>query len=250
MATEYLFDLYDIKDIKMQSLKDAKADLADVPAMALTRDSKNWPYFFEDVSIDEAKQCKLAYYACISFVDAQVGRIMAALKKNNLDKNTIIVLWSDHGYFLGEKGIWYKYKNFERSLRCPLIIKGPNVKAVNQKCYKPVELLDLYPTLADLTGHEIPAVLEGKSLRPLLDDPNTKDWAKPAISQVYYTKDQQGYSIRTSRYRYIEWNGGKAGEELYDHKNDPAEIKNLAGLKEYEKVKSELKLALKPFVKY
>jgi iduronate 2-sulfatase len=249
VAPKKYFDLYNIKDIKMQDLKTAKESLSDVPAMALKRDSTNWPYFFDGVTLDEAKQCKLAYYACISFVDAQVGRIMAALKKNNLEDNTIVIFWSDHGYFLGEKGLWYKYKNFERSLRSPLIITGPNVKARNQVCYQPVELLDLYPTLADMTGHKVPEVLEGKSLRPLLDNAKAT-WTKPAISQVYYTKEEQGYSIRTARYRYTEWNGGKAGEELYDHQKDPHENKNLAGNKEYQPIKKELKEALSPYVKY
>ena len=249
VAPKKYFDLYNIKDIKMQNLKTAKENLSDVPAMALKRDSKDWPYFFDGVTLDEAKQCKLAYYACISFVDAQVGRIMAALKKNNLEDNTIVIFWSDHGYFLGEKGLWYKYKNFERSLRSPLIITGPNVKARNQVCYQPVELLDLYPTLADMTGHKVPEVLEGKSLRPLLDNAKAT-WTKPAISQVYYSKKEQGYSIRTARYRYTEWNGGKAGEELYDHQKDPHENKNLAGNKEYQPIKKELKEALSPYVKY
>lgn len=249
VAPKKYFDLYDIKDIKMESHGEAKKDLEDVPPMAITRDSANWPYFFEGVTVEQAKQCKLAYYASISFVDAQVGRIMASLKENNLDDNTLVVLWSDHGYFLGEKGLWYKFKNFERSLRSPMIIKGPNVSAVNKVCTQPVELLDLYPTLADMTGHDVPGVLEGKSLRPLLSDPKAP-WTKPAISQVYYSEQEQGYSIRTHRYRYVEWNGGNAGEELYDHQNDPNEINNLAKKIEYKQIKNGLKKALLPFVKY
>jgi len=248
VAPKKYFDLYDIKDIKMEGLESAKEDLKDVPEMAVTRDSGNWPYFFDGVTSEQARQCKLAYYASISFVDAQVGRIMAALKENGLDDNTLVVLWSDHGYFLGEKGLWYKFKNFERSLRSPLIIRGPGIKG-NQVCTRPVELLDLYPTLADMTGYQVPSVLEGKSLRPLLENADSP-WAKPAISQVYHSKEQQGYSIRTKRYRYTEWNGGKAGEELYDHQNDPDEIHNLASEPEHKGVKERLKKALSPFVKY
>jgi iduronate 2-sulfatase len=248
VAPKKYFDLYNIKDIKMQALNEAKKELADVPAMATFRDSGNWPYFFKDVTLDEAKQCKLAYYACISFVDAQVGRILAALKENDLEDKTIVMFWSDHGYFLGEKGLWYKYKNFERSLRAPLIVAGPNIKG-NQVCKQPVELLDLYPTLADMTGHKVPKILEGQSLRPLLKDAKAK-WTKPAISQVLYNKKAQGYSIRTQDYRYTEWNGGKAGEELYYYKKDPQETKNLAKDKKYAKIKKELKAKLQPFVKY
>jgi len=108
---------------------------------------------------------------------------------------------------------------------------------------------DLYPTLADMTGHTVPAELEGKSLRPLLADPQA-DWAKPAISQVFYGEDKKGYTIRTQRYRYIEWNGGKAGEELHDHERDPNEVRNLAAEAEFVAVKQRLKTALQPFVKY
>ena len=142
-------------------------------------------------------------------------------------ENTIIVFWSDHGYFLGEKGLWYKRKAFERSARMPLIIAAPGFSK-NGNTTKPVELLDLYPTLADLCGIKPPEALEGKSLRPLLTDPIGKDWNKPAFTQVWLKEDVWGYSIRTERYRYTEWLAGAAGRELYDHASDPNEKNNLA----------------------
>ncbi len=248
IAPKKYFDLYDIKDIGMESLDDAKKDLEDVPEIAYKRDGDSWPYYFEGVTPDQAKQCKLAYYASISFLDAQIGRIMEALRESGLDDNTLVVFWSDHGFFLGEKGLWFKSKNFERSLRSPLIIRGPSVKG-NQVCASPVELLDLYPTLVDMTGHNVPPALEGESLRPLLEDAKAP-WNKPAISQISYGKKDQGYTIRTERYRYVEWNGGKDGEELYDHQNDPDEIHNLASEPVHQSIKDRLKKELSPFVKY
>ena len=227
VAPKKYFDRYPIDEISMPDLDEAKRDLADVPPMAVQRDKKNWPYYFKDVTVDQARKCKQAYYACNSFVDAQVGRLLDALEANGLMENTIIVFWSDHGYFLGEKGLWYKRKAFERSARMPLIIAAPGM-AQGKTSFKPVELIDLYPTLADLCGLKPPADLEGLSLRPLLVDPNDAQWTKPAVTQIWHNKKSWGYSLRTDRYRYTEWLEGKAGRELYDHQNDPDEITNLA----------------------
>ena len=227
VAPKKYFDLYPIDQITIPDLEASKQDLEDVPPMASFQDCKNWPFFFKDVTIEQARKCKQAYYATISFVDAQVGRLLDALEENELMENTIIVFWSDHGYFLGEKGLWYKRKAFERSARMPLIIAAPGFSK-NGNTTKPVELLDLYPTLADLCGIKPPEALEGKSLRPLLTDPIGKDWNKPAFTQVWLKEDVWGYSIRTERYRYTEWLAGAAGRELYDHASDPNEKNNLA----------------------
>ncbi|MDB4469809.1 sulfatase-like hydrolase/transferase [Akkermansiaceae bacterium] len=196
--------------------------------------------------MEEAKQCKLAYYATISFVDAQVGRLLDALEEKGLMDNTLIVFWSDHGYFLGEKGLWYKRKNFERSLRAPLFFAGPGIEQKGVSCFKPVELVDLFPTIVDYTGFEVPKNLDGWSLRPLLTDVKAK-WNHPAISQVHHGIQSQGYSIRTERWRYTEWNDGKAGKELYDQKNDPDEITNLAGLDEHAKLVGRLSKQLQNY---
>lgn len=224
VAPRKYFDLYDLNEITLPDADEAREDLKDVPPMAIRNDERKWP--FRGVSVVEAKQCKLAYYASVSFVDAQVGRLLDALEKNDLMENTIIVFWSDHGYFLGEKGLWFKRKTFERSARVPLIIVTPE-GAKGTSCSKPVELLDMYPTLVDYAGFEVSKELEGRSLRPLLTNPNT-EWDRPAITQVYFSPNAQGYSLRNERWRYTEWSRGKAGIELYDHQNDPDEITNLA----------------------
>jgi iduronate 2-sulfatase len=231
VAPKRYFDMYPLEEIKMQDLKSAKAELTDVPKMALLRDGKKWPYYFNDITVEQARKCKQAYYASVSFVDAQVGRLLDALEKNNLLDKTIVIFWSDHGYFLGEKGLWYKRKNFERSVRAPMIISGPGITR-GGNCFSPVEFVDIYPSLVDFSGHKVPAGLDGVSLRPLLKNPSA-EWTRPAISQVHYNAKNQGYSLRTKRWRYTEWNEGKEGRELYDHENDPSETLNLASNPEH-----------------
>ncbi|WP_242155634.1 sulfatase [Aestuariivivens sediminis] len=248
VAPRTYFDMYPIEEITLPDLEAAKRDLEDVPAMALLGE-KSWPYYFKGMTTEEALKCKQAYYACVSFVDAQVGKLLDTLEKHNLLENTIVIFWSDHGYFLGEKGLWFKHKNFERSTKVPLIIAGHGVDARGKAVSEPVELLDLYPTLVDLLGHQIPDVLEGESLIPFLKNANHK-WEKPAISQVYRGPDAQGYSIRTRQWRFTEWNGGKDGYELYNHENDPGEVVNLAHNRAYLKIREQLKTQLKPYVKY
>lgn len=248
VAPKKYFDLYPLETITVPDLDEARRDLDDVPPMAIQRDTKNWPFYFKDVTVDQARKCKQAYYATISFVDAQVGQLLDALESNGLLDNTIIVFWSDHGYFLGEKGLWYKRKAFERSARMPLIIAAPGMSQ-NAQTSKPVELLDLYPTLADLCGLEAPANLEGQSLRPLLSDPDNANWNKPAVTQVWHNKKAWGYSIRTERFRYTEWLEGRAGRELYDHASDPDEITNLADAAQHQATIARLSKLLKTFVR-
>ena len=246
VAPKKYFDMYPLDEITLPDLDEAKADLEDVPPMAVMRDTRNWPYFFDGVTVEEARKCKQAYYACNTFVDAQVGRLLDALEENDLMDNTIIVFWSDHGYFLGEKGLWYKRKAFERSARMPMLIAAPGL-AQNGVSTNPVELLDLYPTLADLCGLTPPDNLEGASLRPILTDPSNAQWDKPAITQIWHKKDAWGYSLRNDRWRYTEWVEGQGGRELYDHKNDPDEITNLADSK--PELVAKLSKQLKPFIK-
>lgn len=231
VAPKKYFDLYDLNEIKMQDITEAKEDLKDVPDMAIRRDTKAWPYYFKGITTEQAKQCKLAYYASVSFVDAQIGRLLDALEDNNLMDNTIIVFFSDHGYFLGEKGLWYKRKAFERSARVPLMVKVPKGVA-GRTCNNIVELLDLYPTIVDYAGFPVPEALDGSSMRPLLTEKVGK-WKDFAITQVHHEADAQGYSIRNRRWRYTEWNKGEAGRELYDHENDTEEITNLANDAKY-----------------
>lgn len=246
VAPRRYFDMYPLKEITIPDLDAGKKDLEDVPPMAIQRDTKNWPYYFKDISVEEARKCKQAYYATVSFVDAQVGRLMQALDDLGLRDNTLIVFWSDHGYFLGEKGLWYKRKAFELSARMPLIFAGPGITEAGA-CGRTVELLDLYPTFAELCGLPAPSNLEGKSLVPLLKNPGAP-WNKPAITQVWHSPKAWGYSIRTERYRYTEWMRGKAGRELYDHANDPAEVHNLASIPAQKAVVERLARKLAPFV--
>ena len=249
VAPKRYFDMYPLEDITIPDLDEAKKDLEDVPPMAIQRDSRNWPYYFKDISVENARKCKQAYYACNSFVDALVGKLLDTLEKHDLMDNTLIVFWSDHGYFLGEKGLWYKRKAFERSARMPLIVAGPGITK-GSNATQPVELLDLYLTLADYCQlKQVPKNLEGLSLRPILTNPCSAKWDKPAITQVWHNPKAWGYSMRTPRYRYIEWLAGEAGVELYDHHNDPNEVHNLAQKPKYKDLVAQLKKQLQPYDK-
>ena len=196
------------------------------------------------IPADFAKTLRHGYYAAISYTDTQVGKVLDALDKEGLADNTIIVLWGDHGWQLGDHGLWEKHTNFEIACRAPLIISLPHQKSAGKKCDAPVEFVDVYPTLADLCGLPIPAGvagsgragLDGSSLRPYIENPSAP-MQKVAISQ-YPRKagktgggDVMGYSIRDERYRCTIWReiaGPKIiAVELYDEKNDPAETVSL-----------------------
>jgi uncharacterized sulfatase len=192
------------------------------------------------------------YYATISFVDAQIGKVLNALERLKLVENTTIVFWSDHGYQLGEHGQWMKQTVFEWSARMPLIVAGAGVPARNKSSIRCVELLDMYPTLVDLCGLKgTPANLHGRSLEPLLKNP-AAPWSKPAISQVRRGQGEKavyGYSLRNERYRYTFWKGGQLGEELYDHETDPRELRNVAADATHSRLKNQLKLQLQGILK-
>ena len=161
-----------------------------------------------------------AYLASTSFMDSQVGRVLEALEATGHAEDTVVVLWSDHGWHLGEKGITGKNSLWERSTRVPLVFKGPGI-APGARCPQPVELLDLYPTLVELAGLPSKRGLEGHSLVPLLKDSEApRPW--PAIT----THNQGNHAVRSRDWRYIRYADGS--EELYDHRADPNEWKNLA----------------------
>ena len=177
------------------------------------------------------------YLAAISYFDAQVGRVLAELNALGLRDNTIIVFWSDHGYHLGEQTLWAKTSNFELDAGVPLIIATPKTKQPGVKTDALAELLDLYPTLAELCGLPKPEGVEGTSLVAVLEDPHAsvKKAAYTQHPRPAYFKDApevMGRSVRTVRYRYTEWRDFKTGElvasELYDHKRDPLETVNVA----------------------
>lgn len=175
-----------------------------------------------------------SYLACVSFVDDQIGKVLEALENSPNGKNTIIVLWSDHGQHLGEKRHFRKQALWEESTHVPLFIKIPGEKREDQRCAQVVSLLDIYPTLVDLCHLPESEKLEGTSLTPLIKKPEMT-WEKPVVSTWYY----KNHSIRSNHWRYIHYRDG--GEELYNHDKDPGEHINLANDPRYAKVIEEHK---------
>jgi len=169
--------------------------------------------------------------------------LLDAVDRLGLSDNTIIVCWSDHGYHVGEHGLWKKQSLFEGSARVPMIISAPGQKTKGGISPRTVELVDLYPTLADLAGLEPPANLAGASLRPLLDKPDA-EWSRPAFTQVW-RGSFPGHSVRTERFRYTEWADGKQGAELYDYETDPGELNNLAKDPQHAATVAELKALIR-----
>jgi arylsulfatase A-like enzyme len=187
-------------------------------------------------SFTEAQQRELkhGYYASVSFIDAQVGRLLAGLDELGLAQNTVVVLWSDHGWKLGEHNGWCKQTNYEIDTRAPLMIRQPGAKANGRRCDSLVEFVDIYPTLCDIAGLPVPGNLAGKSFAPLLADATAKvkDAAFSQFPRKQAGRDYMGCAMRTDRYRYVEWvetaTGKTEARELYDHGNDPDENENIA----------------------
>ncbi len=222
IAPAKYFDQYPLESIPAPA---ATPRLANVPQPAWFTNPPFW-------GLHERQQREIirSYYASISFLDANVGRLLDALDRLDLTDRTIVVFVSDHGYHLGDRGQWMKQTVFERSARAPLIVAGPGVLAQGTASPRVVEFLDVYPTLADLARVEPPAGLHGRSLVTLLANP-TASWDHTAITQVrrgQVPDTFMGYSIRTERWRYTEWDGGARGLELYDEADDPDELRNLA----------------------
>jgi iduronate 2-sulfatase len=235
IATKKYFDLYPLEKVVLP--QEPPEHIAKIPPIALTCKPLNY-----GVEEEKLRIFKRAYFASISFVDAQIGKVLDALDRLKLADNTVVFLWGDHGWNLGEHGQWQKQLLFEESAHVPLIIALPKTK-VTGVSPRTVELVDLYPTLADLCGLKPPSNLGGKSLRPLLANPKAP-WLIPAITQQLRTEEGKqimGYSVRTERWRYTEWDGGAAGSELYDHDNDPHEYQNLAQDPKHAKTIADLK---------
>ncbi len=176
------------------------------------------------VSEETARNLVHGYYASTTFVDAQIGRLLQALEDLELAENTIVILWGDHGWQLGEHGMWCKHCNFETSVHVPLIIRVPGYKS-GVRSRRLVEFVDIYPSLCELAGLPLPPHLQGTSFVPLLKDPDLP-WKRAVFSRW-----QNGWSIRTDRYRYTEWHnkqGERTDRMLYDHQTDPMENENIA----------------------
>ena len=219
VAPRSWFDLYPLDEIEVPTVPPDYLKSIPAPARNTLRTHK------EQIDLDPelARKAIQAYHASISFADAQVGRILDALEETGLASNTIIVFTSDHGYHMGEHGHWQKRTLFDNGSRVPLIISAPGMTAKGETTACPAEMIDFYPTLADLCKLQPPTGLPGVSLAPLLVDPA----ARPRLDALTQLGD--GYSLRTERYRYTEWGeNGADGNELYDHQSDPAELHNLA----------------------
>jgi len=193
----------------------------------------------------------MRYRACVSFVDAQVGRLLDELDRLGLRENTVIVLWGDHGWQLGEHGMWDKHSNYEISTRAPLIVRAPGQAGGRTDAL--VEMVDLYPTLSDLCGLPAPEHLEGTSFEPLLREPD-RQWKRAAFSQYRRVipgygeiARGMGYAMRTDRYRFVEWRVPGTdfrAWELYDHETDPGENVNLANHAERRELVESLRKQL------
>ncbi len=243
------FDMYPAE--KMPVVSGIKEDQADIPAPGLGSYKKEQDKLTDDLR----RQARQAYLASISFMDAQVGRVLDALDQHGLSDNTIVVFTSDHGYHMGEHGLWQKMSLFEESSRVPLLIAAPGVSTKGSVVKAPISHVDLFPTLAELCNVKAPENLQGQSLVPMLRDSKIegRGWALtqvmrgggPNRASVTTNVGSEGaryfgYSLRTARWRYTEWDDGKKGRELYDHDTDPKEITNLADKAEYKSVIEEL----------
>ena len=237
VAPSKYFDRYD-RDT-MVAPEVPKGDLEDVPK--IIRNYKSIDRY--GVTPELHKGLLEAYYASISYMDEQVGRVLRALDELGLRENTIVIFSSDHGYLLGHHHKFQKQHLFEESTRVPFILSVPwMTKSHGHASNKITELVDLYPTLAELAGLTPPANLQGQSLLPLLKNPTTKEWSKDLAFSI---SRSGGESIRTSKWRFTHWGFGAKGEELYDLKNDPNEFTNLARDPNYSGRLNQLKARLK-----
>lgn len=232
-APKRFFELYSLDDIQVPEVPDDEFN--DIPiygkAMAYGTLPDGDHQEVLNASSDYWKELVLAYLACTSFVDEQIGKVLDALDKSAYADNTIIVLWSDHGQHLGEKKHWRKQCLWEEATRVPMFISHPNMKTKGAVCDSPVSLLDIYPTLSALC--ELPEQkLDGVNLLPLLKNPEAER-GRPVLTTRYY----KNHSVRSQDWRYIQYRDG--AEELYDHRIDPGEHKNLAGEAEHAAVLAE-----------
>ena len=242
------FEMY--PEAEMPLVTGVAEDQKDVPQAALANRRAEQ----DRMTDDERRRALQAYLASISFLDSQVGRVLDALDTHGLADDTIVVFTSDHGYHMGEHGLYQKLSLFEESARVPLLIVAPGRCKAGSVAKSPVSQVDMFPTLAALCGIEPPKNLQGQSLVPLLADPAAagRGWAVTQVARGNRSRASQpqeagakgnqffGYSLRTPRWRYTEWDEGREGRELYDHDADPKELTNLAAVPAHAATVAEL----------
>ena len=280
VAPKKYWDLYNREDMPLEVFQEKPkngVDVAfhnsgelraysDIPPLLSFTDQKD---FGLTLPIEKQRELVHGYYAAISYMDAQVGKVLDKLESLGLTKNTIIVLWGDHGWHLGDHNLWCKHSNFEQATRTPLIISSPGLASSITNA--PSEFIDIFPTICDLAGVTIPEVVDGKSLMPLMNK-TLKSVKEFSISQYprsiikseterqgYASSKVMGYSLRDNRYRYTIWMGNDfrstqafddklvVGTELYDYDKDPNETVNVADVKEYKLVVKDLKTKMLSF---
>ncbi len=242
VAPKKYFEMYPTTGDSLPMVPDGHRAAGPAPAFASSKPEQ------DRMTDEQRKLARQAYFASVSFMDAQLGKVLDELEKQKLTDNTVVVFLSDHGYHLGEHGLWQKQSLFENSCRVPLVIADPRGTAHGTACGRPVELTDLHATLAELCGLTPPKT-DGASLKPLLNDPAAK-WDRPAYTQTRRGGGKNatvmGRSVRTETHRYTEWgDGGEQGVQLFEYATDPKEEKNLAGDPKFVDTANEMKKRLR-----
>jgi arylsulfatase A-like enzyme len=263
VAPKKYWDLYNNDEIELAAFREHAKDSPDY-AYHTWGELRNYCDMPAEGDLTDDQQRRLihAYYACVSYIDAQVGKVLATLKETGLDKNTIVVLWGDHGWHLGDHGLWCKHSNFEQATHSPLIIsagQGAGSWGNGKRSSSSVESVDIFPTLCELAGLPIPESLQGDSLVPILKNPAAKG-KDFSMSQYPRQGDRlMGYALRTGRYRMVTWMKGDikttgkfdrsqiVSTELYDYQTDPLEKISQASNPEYKSVVKDLEARLADF---
>jgi iduronate 2-sulfatase len=258
VAPRKYWDLYDADAIEVHPFQEHSKDGPE-EAYHDSSELRGYSPVPKEGAIPEELQKELihAYYACVSYIDAQVGRLVDGLKERGLEEDTVIVLWGDHGWHLGDHGLWCKHSNFEQATRSPLIVAVPGM-AGGERAAGPVDFVDIFPTVCDLAGLAVPEGLDGVSLRPVLEDAEAT--VRPyAVSQFPRGK-AMGYALRTDRYRYVAWLpkegdediamdlSGMLASELYDYEMDAMETVNVVGDPAYEEIAGELSRLMEEYL--
>ncbi len=238
-APKKYFDMYNKNELMPPLVPDNRSPKEDFMI------GSGWHGPMKDFTLQDQREFLWSYYACATFVDAQIGKVIDEMDRQDLWKDTAVILVSDHGYNLGEYDWWNKAVLMEDSARIPMIAVVEGQTPVNMRCDRFVEMVDLYPTFTDLCGLTCPENLEGTSIAPLLSDPNIP-WKKAAYTQVQRGGDITGKSVRTKRWRYNEWtrNQRVIARELFDHSSDPQEYRNLAEMEDFKDICRELSALL------